>query len=365
MNLDLLSLASPLPTLKVDKNTGHKEITDGFLIKTPNYCLKKCKTKNCAEFINQQASDNITHNICDNGFSTFLLRFDTDNLLIAGVIAENNREIKGERRRAYHTHIINRSVVESWYKGALKLKLFIEEGIPHIVADSIAELHDVKSTASVVTRNAEAVIKDYSAGKSFEDKVESASPILKTLYKSVMLLNSRLNMMSIITNPASVTHGSRRRFPVLKIFYKIAKIFEGEASSKRVNINVVGSSTNAPDLYPAFDTIPLVLIDNAVKYSLSDQGITVRIDDVGNGVKASVTSFGPIVSQDEISKIFEKGYRSAWAVQTISKGSGLGLYIAKLVADAHNTKIMYYNKPSGNTVSGKKVGENTFEVNIQ
>ncbi|HVU77466.1 MAG TPA: ATP-binding protein [Gaiellaceae bacterium] len=85
------------------------------------------------------------------------------------------------------------------------------------------------------------------------------------------------------------------------------------------------------------------LIDNAVKYSPAGQPVEVRVVPVDRVVHISVNDRGPGVKPGDQRMIFEKFGR---AVGSGSKpGTGLGLYIARSIAEAHGGELTVSSAP--------------------
>lgn len=78
----------------------------------------------------------------------------------------------------------------------------------------------------------------------------------------------------------------------------------------------------------------LNLIDNAVKYT-PHGSIAVTLEEEGNNLRFSVTDTGSGLSQEERLKLFQKFARGQSEQKTHTEGLGLGLYVAKLIAQAH------------------------------
>ncbi|HCR55517.1 TPA: hypothetical protein DIV49_00945, partial [Candidatus Saccharibacteria bacterium] len=72
----------------------------------------------------------------------------------------------------------------------------------------------------------------------------------------------------------------------------------------------------------------------------SGKSVTVRISNAGKGISA-----------DDLPKIFDRFYRadSSRTSQSASKGYGLGLSLAKNIADTHNADIQVVSEPSKQT----------------
>ena len=80
------------------------------------------------------------------------------------------------------------------------------------------------------------------------------------------------------------------------------------------------------------------LIDNAIKYTVHG-GIQVSIVEDNNTVKIAITDTGVGIEEKEMSKLFNKFSRTKDANKTNVVGTGLGLYIAKKMTEAHGGDI--------------------------
>jgi DNA-binding response OmpR family regulator/signal transduction histidine kinase len=85
------------------------------------------------------------------------------------------------------------------------------------------------------------------------------------------------------------------------------------------------------------------LLENAFRYSPLEQSITVEVQVVDPMVEISVTDHGPGVPKDDQAKIFEKFGRA----DRESEGSGLGLYISRMIVEAHGGRIWVESPPEG------------------
>jgi signal transduction histidine kinase len=90
------------------------------------------------------------------------------------------------------------------------------------------------------------------------------------------------------------------------------------------------------------------LIENAQKYSPKDQPITVSLKEQDNTIICSIADFGKGVEDNEKKRIFDKFYRIGNENTRNAKGTGLGLYLCKKIADGHNAYISVTdNQPKG------------------
>lgn len=93
----------------------------------------------------------------------------------------------------------------------------------------------------------------------------------------------------------------------------------------------------------------VILINNAMKYANDNGTITIYLSKSRNYAVLEVENTGNGISRDEISRIFDRFYRSD-AVRNSNEGSyGLGLSIAKVIVDSHGGSINCESNPEGPT----------------
>lgn len=80
------------------------------------------------------------------------------------------------------------------------------------------------------------------------------------------------------------------------------------------------------------------LVENALRHGAEDAPVTVRARRSAHGVVLEVHNRGQVIAPEERERIFDPFDRSLHG-QTRREGLGLGLYITKLIADAHGGAI--------------------------
>ncbi|HBT81808.1 hypothetical protein A2757_03135 [Candidatus Giovannonibacteria bacterium RIFCSPHIGHO2_01_FULL_48_47] len=75
-------------------------------------------------------------------------------------------------------------------------------------------------------------------------------------------------------------------------------------------------------------------IDNAIRYSTASGELTVTLEDVGWGVKWSITDQGAGISAQEARQIFSKFFRASNILRYQTEGLGVGLYLSKYIIEA-------------------------------
>ena len=95
------------------------------------------------------------------------------------------------------------------------------------------------------------------------------------------------------------------------------------------------------------------LISNSIKYNNKDIcKLKISVSSISNFLTISISDNGPGIVEENKDIIFEQFYRSDPARSSQTKGSGLGLSIAKQIITEHNGSITAYNNENrGLTVS--------------
>jgi len=83
----------------------------------------------------------------------------------------------------------------------------------------------------------------------------------------------------------------------------------------------------------------LILIDNALKYTPSGGRVTIAGRADASGVTISVADTGAGISPDDLPHIFERFWRADKVRSREAGGTGLGLTIAKQIADLHGAHL--------------------------
>jgi signal transduction histidine kinase len=90
------------------------------------------------------------------------------------------------------------------------------------------------------------------------------------------------------------------------------------------------------------------LLGNAVKYSPDGGEVLVRVEAVGGQASLRVADQGPGIPPDTLPRLFERFYRGHHAAG--GGGLGLGLYISRMLVEAHGGRIWAESPPgSGST----------------
>jgi signal transduction histidine kinase len=142
-----------------------------------------------------------------------------------------------------------------------------------------------------------------------------------------------------------------RRFPlklaaedVRSIINEAVEAMEPVASARRVRIERTLVHGPLPIHCDRGRVLQLLanLLGNAVKFSPAEALVVVRLTERAGSVEVSIADEGPGVRQAELPFLFDRYWQAKRADRS---GTGLGLYIAKGIVDAHGGRIWAESTP--------------------
>lgn len=81
------------------------------------------------------------------------------------------------------------------------------------------------------------------------------------------------------------------------------------------------------------------LLDNAIKYSLSQTKITIRIHKMTTLCAVEISDQGTGIPKEEQNKVFQRFYRGNGPIVQKSEGSGVGLYLSRFILEQQGGSI--------------------------
>ncbi len=136
--------------------------------------------------------------------------------------------------------------------------------------------------------------------------------------------------------------------PATRIPVDIAALLERIGSQAR-EMGAAFTAVAAPPLVVEGDPVALErlfqnLVDNAVVYA---GGGVARVERHGSGVLATIADRGPGIADDVLERVFEPFERGDPSRSRATGGLGLGLAIARSIAQAHGGSVVARNREGG------------------
>jgi signal transduction histidine kinase len=94
----------------------------------------------------------------------------------------------------------------------------------------------------------------------------------------------------------------------------------------------------------------VILLDNAVKFTPSGGRVTLGVRASAGSATVTITDTGVGIAPAELARVFDRFYRGADA-RARADGAGLGLSIARWIADAHGAALSLAANPRGGTIA--------------
>jgi len=130
---------------------------------------------------------------------------------------------------------------------------------------------------------------------------------------------------------------------------------EQELLARPKNIRITMDLAPIPPLFIDPDAIHRLvenLLTNAIKFSPRSGEVTIRLTEEDAQAVLTVKDQGPGISAEEQKGLFLPFQRAATALRSVIPGTGLGLYVAKIIVDAHGGMISLQSKVGkGTTVT--------------
>jgi signal transduction histidine kinase len=174
---------------------------------------------------------------------------------------------------------------------------------------------------------------------------EISDPVRRAVEKMYISNERQLHLVEDLLNISRIEAG-RMEFAfqpeqIENLVNEVVMTLELSAKNNNLYLQWQKPQTPLPQLNIDATKIKEVIsnmVDNAVKYTKKG-GVTVRAENDGQSVRIIVSDTGIGMDKEELENIFEKFRRGKDVSRHNTDGTGLGMFIAKKVTDAHNGKI--------------------------
>lgn len=333
---------------------------DGSFLSLPSEYLRKKNHPLVSEFYKHLLSKNneevatgtdpigfdfvIYQNLCNIGI---LLGLSHSSL-------SNNNRKKFPNHKFEKNYFINRVINDK------KIQNF-EEFIPvEIVTQNI---HEIRNLNFKISSSIDEIL-NYSDDSEWEDKFDKADDNIKKIYVSSRLTKFILDNIRFYMPDyfEKLKPNYDKSFSIHKSVNKIVKIYRNDFKKRRSQIDFEGTTyKQIRGEKELFEIILMLLVENAIKYSRDINTIAPKVKIKEHGpdtVEISIQSYGTLIPNEDIPKLFSRGYRST--VHKLKEGTGMGLHNASMLIKLFSGDIKY-SKVSA-SVEDTKSGWNIFTI---
>jgi signal transduction histidine kinase len=206
--------------------------------------------------------------------------------------------------------------------------------------------HELKTPLTLIRLYGETL--QYKRRLSEEEKDEAYEIITKESERLSHLINNVLDFSRI--------EMGRKEFDFKK--GDLAQVVRDTLESYRYHLEKKGFTihkeiaADIPEVIfddEAVTSVLINLLSNALKFSPEEKEVLVRLFRDDGQVVLQVQDKGIGISQKELSRIFDRFYRSRGEAVAEAKGSGLGLTLVKHITEAHGGRVDVESRPGEGT----------------
>ncbi|MHB1417285.1 MAG: PAS domain-containing protein, partial [Chloroflexota bacterium] len=194
--------------------------------------------------------------------------------------------------------------------------------------------HDLRQPLTVIQGQAQLL------GRGIEK--EGGDPYKEASVEAIVVSSRRMTaMIKDMVDSARMEAGQLelRKQPtdLAHLLVDILSRAGGPEAQARLNLAAPDGIPPVPADPERLERAVVNLVTNALKYAPEETPVAVRLERADGEVVISVSDQGPGIPPEDQSRLFERYYRSETGRK--GEGLGLGLYISRLIVEAHGGRI--------------------------
>lgn len=191
--------------------------------------------------------------------------------------------------------------------------------------------HELRTPLSVIQTHQQLALSQNRTPEEYQETLRTCQFAAKRMQN---LVDSLLTLARLDSDTLNPTH--RHPVDLSTIAWNCIAEIQPLAESRSIQIvSDIDEGLNVRGNPAQLRQLLFNLLDNAVKYSESNQQIAVKLKQVDQLAVASIQDYGPGIPDVDIPRIFDRFYRVDKQRSSRSGGAGLGLAICKSIVDSH------------------------------
>jgi heavy metal sensor kinase len=208
----------------------------------------------------------------------------------------------------------------------------IEASVKRITQFTTDASHDLRTPLALIRTSAELALRRPRSDREYRETLarilstsEETSELIEQL---LMLARADANVVQLKLDPIALS-------PVLRRVGQKANLLaldKGLTFSQSFlpdSVSVLANET-------ALERLCMTVLDNAFKYTPGGGNVTLDLRVESSAAVIEVADTGIGIAENDLPHVFERFYRADQARSRETRGSGLGLSIAKWIAETHN-----------------------------
>jgi len=202
--------------------------------------------------------------------------------------------------------------------------------------------HELKTPLTILKGEFEVILKKIRSHQEYQSVLNSA---LEEINKIIKLAEGLLLLAKFDSKEVTL---DKKVLDLNALLQGVLNNIKGVSELKEIKTSLVADAkVSVEGDANQLKTLFLNILDNAVKYTPPKGGIEVILKKDKSIARIEIKDTGPGIPEEEIGHIFDRFYRVDKSRNSI--GFGLGLSIAKSIAEAHNGAIEIQSQPSQGT----------------
>ncbi|HEY8390945.1 MAG TPA: HAMP domain-containing sensor histidine kinase [Clostridia bacterium] len=286
-------------------------------------------------------------------------------ILSGGVLLSPIRKIINQTRKITRDNLSTARLDEGKATGELKELIQVLNQMLDNLQESFEAQERFVSDASHELKTPIAVLQGYSDmlkrwGKKDEAVLDEA---VDAIFKETQHMKNLVEMLLFLARTNNKTANLKiENFFLNDLLEEIMKDTQRTCNNRILSTGKMMAFTIDADR-ELIKQLIRILIDNAIKYTSDNGEIKLSCYTDGEYAYVVVQDNGIGISKQDLPHIFERFYRADKA-RSRGTGSGLGLSIAKKIADVHNAEILISSEPGVGTVVNLKLNLNNDQNSV-
>lgn len=204
--------------------------------------------------------------------------------------------------------------------------------------------HELRTPLTIIQAKQEMLLQ------SPESKIiDKSEDIALTLNETRRLSKMVKELMDLARADSHQDNINKTKIDLNELVNGIAIPYEEMAKMQNKSMKVITNCKNLVNVDSnKIKQLIVILLDNALKYTESNDTIEINVHNVDEKVFINVKDTGIGISDNGLKHVFERFYREDKVRSREKGGTGLGLSIAHKIVKSHGGSIkMLHNKPKG------------------
>mgnify|MGYP002402692228 CR=1 FL=1 len=213
--------------------------------------------------------------------------------------------------------------------------------------------HELRTPLTSLKMTSEVALMDPAASKA--DLRTALESNIEDIGKMNLLINNLLRLSRLDDEQTAANFSV---IPVHELVSSALSQVTTTASARKIDIKYISGKETVYGDQASLAQAIVILLDNAIKYSLENTTITITATTAGKHTTIKISDQGKGISKEALPHIFDRFYRADSSRNkniADEAGFGLGLSIAKMIADRHNGQIMLTSTPGTGTVASLEI----------